>query len=142
MTVDSVLTNLARSEKYVSLTTFRRDGRGVATPVWLVDLGDGRVGFTTEAESGKVKRVRNNSKVTVQACDMRGRLSEGSTLLHATAEIVAGAQHDEVWRAITKKHGFFARFIAARDEAKAFVRKLRKQPRLPEDVAMILRPVD
>ena len=52
-------------EKYVVLTTFRRNGDAVATPVWIVGLPDGTAGFTTEIDSGKVKRIRNNASVTL-----------------------------------------------------------------------------
>ena len=45
------------SEQYVSITTSRRDGRTVSSPVWIAPLADGRVGFTTGSASGKVKRI-------------------------------------------------------------------------------------
>ncbi|NNC79410.1 MAG: PPOX class F420-dependent oxidoreductase, partial [Acidimicrobiales bacterium] len=43
-------------EKYLSLTTFRKNGEPKATPVWIVDLGNGTAGFTTASSSWKVKR--------------------------------------------------------------------------------------
>ena len=64
-------------EKYVLLTTFRRNGDGVATPVWIVALPDGTAGFTTEIDSGKVKRIVNNPSVTLQACSIRGSVRPG-----------------------------------------------------------------
>ncbi|MEV1331844.1 PPOX class F420-dependent oxidoreductase [Micromonospora costi] len=60
------------AEKYLLLTTFRRDGRAVPTPVWAVRDGDG-LAVWTAADSGKVKRIRNNGEVTVAPCDVRGR---------------------------------------------------------------------
>ena len=66
------LSTLAAS-KYLSLTTFRRDGSAVATPVWLVRDGDALL-VTTQASSGKVKRIRNNPAVLLAPCDARGRL--------------------------------------------------------------------
>lgn len=71
--------------KYLSLTTFRRDGTPVATPVWLVRDGD-RLLVTTEASSGKAKRLRNNSSVLVAPCDMRGRLTGEQVSAHATLQ--------------------------------------------------------
>ena len=54
-------------EKYILLTTFRRDGTPVATPVWAVPLDDGKIGFWTSSGSGKAKRLAHTERVTVQA---------------------------------------------------------------------------
>jgi PPOX class probable F420-dependent enzyme len=53
-------------EKCVLLTTFKRDGTGVSTPVWWVDMGDGTFGFWTSSASGKAKRLAHTSRVTVR----------------------------------------------------------------------------
>ena len=92
-------------EKYVSLTTYRRTGDAVSSPVWIAPLEAGSAGFTTGLESGKVKRIRNNPAVTVQACDMRGRLGAGTTPLAARATIVVGAEQVAVAAAIKAKYG-------------------------------------
>ena len=62
------------SEKYALLTTFRKDGRAVPTPLWVLPSGAG-VAFWTVSDSGKCKRIRNSGRVTVAACDMRGNVS-------------------------------------------------------------------
>ncbi|WP_103890884.1 PPOX class F420-dependent oxidoreductase [Actinacidiphila yanglinensis] len=62
------------SGKYLLVTTFRRDGREVATPVWVVRDGDA-LGIWTATGSGKVKRIRNRADVLVGECDIRGNLS-------------------------------------------------------------------
>jgi uncharacterized protein len=59
--------------KYVSLTTFKRDGAAVATPVWFV-ADNGRLLVLTDAESFKVKRIRRNPAVSVARCSASGRL--------------------------------------------------------------------
>jgi len=59
--------------KYLSVTSYRRDGTPVATPVWFVRDGD-RILVETDAESGKVKRMRGNPAVSVAACTASGRL--------------------------------------------------------------------
>ena len=61
------------SEPYLSLTTFRRNGTAVPTPVWAAPK-DGRLLVWTGAESGKVKRVRHTPAVTVAPCDRGGSL--------------------------------------------------------------------
>lgn len=63
----------ARTEKYVSLKTFRKDGREVATPVWIAVEAD-RSFIYTNGTSGKVKRIRNNGEVKLAPCDIRGKV--------------------------------------------------------------------
>ena len=58
---------------YLSLTTFRRDGRPVATAVWFAVDGD-RILVWSSALAGKVKRIRNNPRVIVAVCDYKGTL--------------------------------------------------------------------
>lgn len=66
----SALERLAASP-YLSLTTFRRDGRAVSTPVWLARDGD-RLVVVTEAQSGKAKRLRHTRRVELAPCTARG----------------------------------------------------------------------
>ena len=66
----SAVENLAQKQ-FVLLTTFRRDGRAVPTPVWIVPLDDG-LGIWTPGSSGKVKRIRRSGAVTLAPCDRRG----------------------------------------------------------------------
>lgn len=57
--------------KYLSLTTYRRDGTPVSTPVWFVEE-DGRLFVTTAADSYKAKRLRRNPAAMVAPCTARG----------------------------------------------------------------------
>ena len=59
--------------RYLSVTTFKRDGTGVATPVWFVSDG-GRLFALTDLHSGKVRRIRHNPHVLVAACRPDGKL--------------------------------------------------------------------
>ena len=59
--------------KYISLTSFKRDGTGVATPVWFVQE-NGRLFVKTDRDSYKVKRISGNASVTVAECTASGRL--------------------------------------------------------------------
>jgi PPOX class probable F420-dependent enzyme len=92
-------------EKYVTITTLRRSGESVTSPVWIAPLADGRAGFTTGGTSGKVKRLRNNSTVTLQACSMRGVAKPGSPIVAATAVVVEGTEMATVHAAIKRKYG-------------------------------------
>ncbi len=96
-------------EKYVLLTTFRRDGRPVATPVWWASLGDGSFGFYTSSASGKAKRLGHTARVTVQPCNARGVVKPGSSAVDASARVVSGAEADAVMRKIVAKYGFQTR---------------------------------
>src|SRR3954464_1267787 len=58
--------------KYLLLTTFRKDGRAVPTPVWVVRDGERLVAWSA-MDSGKVKRIRRDGAVEVGPCDVRGR---------------------------------------------------------------------
>src|SRR4029450_5257476 len=57
--------------QYVLMTTYRRDGTAVPTPVWVVRDGDA-LAIWTPTKSGKVKRIRRNPTVLVATCDFRG----------------------------------------------------------------------
>ena len=59
--------------KYISLETFRRDGQGVRTPVWTV-AKDGKLLVWTQGDSWKVRRARNDPRVRVAKCNMRGEI--------------------------------------------------------------------
>ena len=87
MTLSPALAALADAS-FVSLTTFRKTGVGVSTPVWIARDGDELV-VTTPRRSGKVKRLRNDPRVTLVPCDRRGRVADGATALEAEARIVS-----------------------------------------------------
>jgi PPOX class probable F420-dependent enzyme len=61
-------------QKYISLTTFRKNGAGVATPVW-VGNDDDKLYVMTSSKTGKFKRIRNNPQVRVAPCTIRGRVT-------------------------------------------------------------------
>lgn len=93
-------------EKYMALTTYRKNGEAVTTPVWVNAVSDGRIGFWTSMGSGKTKRMKNNAQVTVQASDGRGRAKKGSEPLTGTAEMIqSGPLFDEVQTKGKKKYG-------------------------------------
>ncbi|MBG6053922.1 PPOX class probable F420-dependent enzyme [Salinibacterium sp. CAN_S4] len=85
MTSSSELLALGE-EHFVSLTTFRRSGVAVSTPVWIARDGDSLV-VTTPASSGKVKRLRNSSRVQLQPCGRMGKVVEGTHPIEASARI-------------------------------------------------------
>lgn len=74
-------------ESFVSLTTFRRSGEPVSTPVWIARDGDALI-VTTPEESGKVKRLHNNESVELRPCSRRGKVDARVDPVAAVAEIV------------------------------------------------------
>ena len=91
-------------ERYVSLATFRRDGTEVRTPVWIAS-SDGAPLVYTNRDSWKVKRIRNNPKVRLAACSMRGDVH--GPWMDATARIVEDeAGRDRGIGAFLKKYGW------------------------------------
>jgi uncharacterized protein len=88
-------------QKYISLTTFRKNGAGVATPVWFGEE-DGKLYVMTRSDMGKSKRIRNNPQVRVAPCTIRGRVTVPE--LAATARILPAEEHARARRAINRKY--------------------------------------
>jgi PPOX class probable F420-dependent enzyme len=112
-------------EKYILLTTFKRDGTPVATPVWSVPLDGDRLGFWTSSGSGKAKRLGHTQRVTVQPCDARGRPKKGSEVVEATAELVTGADLDVIREKVVAKYGFMTKVTKVLGDIGAFVKRRR-----------------
>ena len=94
------------AEKYILLTTFRRDGRAVATPLWVVRDGE-RLACWTVANSGKIKRIRNSGRVTVAPCDFRGKPLGDA--VEARARLGDQADTDRVRGLLGRKYGLVGR---------------------------------
>ena len=93
-------------EKYISFGTYRKSGDLVASPTWIVPLDDGGFGFWTSSASGKIKRLRNDARVTVQPCDSRGRVTAGSSPLSGSAKAVSsGPVLTEIQTKVKAKYG-------------------------------------
>jgi uncharacterized protein len=86
--------------KYILLTTFRRDGTPVPTPVWHVVV-DGVSYASTGENVGKVKRIRRNPDVTISACTLRGHPT-GPTFA-ARARILTGEEGRRATRLIRRR---------------------------------------
>ena len=99
------------AERYLSLTTFTRNGTPKSTPVWPVDAGDGRIGFVTSSLTWKVKRITTDSHVAVQPSDAQGRVREGTQAVSGTAEVKVGETFDAINRKVKAKYGYQLRLI-------------------------------
>ncbi len=86
---------------YVLLTTFRKNGSPVATPVWAVLDGD-KLYIWTVTDSGKVKRLRNNQAVTLQPCSVTGK--PRGQVVRGTARLLDDEGSQRVRRLIKRKY--------------------------------------
>jgi len=90
-----------RGQKYMSLETFKKNGGGVKTPVWFV-LHNNALYVYTEADSWKVKRIRNNPRVRVAVCNFRGAVK--GDWVDATASIVDGDERFAADELLNRKY--------------------------------------
>lgn len=119
MTFESVR-SLA-DEKYVSFVSYRRNGTPVATPVWIAAYGENELCFTTAGDAVKVKRVRADDRVTLQPCDVRGRLRPGSSPIEGRARVVVGPDFAPVEAAVKRKYGIQYRLVVWGGSLRALV---------------------
>ena len=90
-----------RGQKYMALETFKKNGQGVKTPVWFV-LHKNAFYVYTEADSWKVKRIRNNPRVRVAVCTVRGAIK--GPWLDATAALVEGDERLAADKLLDRKY--------------------------------------
>jgi len=93
-------------EKYINLETYRKNGRGVRTPVWFVESSsdDGSILYVrTSDDTGKYKRIRNNPSVQVAPCDMRGRVK--GKWVKGEARIASEEEKLKAFKMLEKKYG-------------------------------------
>lgn len=119
------LSKLLKDQKFCLLTTFRKNGEGVATPMWFA-LEDEAVYMTTRGQSWKVKRIRNNPDVTIGWCNGTG-LKHGK-LVEAKAQILgSGEEFEKAKKLLNKKYGLKKKLIDfglrfAKDKTEAIVK--------------------
>ena len=90
-------------EKYMSLTTFRKSGEAVITPVWFAE-SNGIIYVGTGANAGKIKRIRHTERVMLAACIMSGKVTgseiEGLARVVSEPEEISAAE-----AALARKYG-------------------------------------
>lgn len=108
---------------YISLATFRRDGREVRTPVWVAGA-DGRLYVFSEGDAGKVKRIRATQRVKWAPCNVRGVVEAGADWREGRGCIVSGSETAaKAYAALHAKYGwqmwladFFSRLTGRYDK--------------------------
>ena len=108
--------------KYISFTSYKHNGDAVSLPVWVAPF-EGGYAFTSDADAFKVKRVRNNTAVTVQVCSLRGKPAQGSVVFSGTAEVLEGEAAQRVRAVIRRKYRIVYLLAIAPSEWWAKLRK-------------------
>jgi len=90
-----------QGQSYISLTTFRKTGAGIATPVWFGE-DDGKLYVMTRGDMGKAKRIRNNPQVRVAPCTVRGKVTGPE--FAATARILPPEEEAHARQSINRKY--------------------------------------
>ena len=90
-----------QGQKYISLTTLRKTGVGVATPVWFGEES-GLLYVMTRSDMGKTKRIRNSPQVQVAPCTMRGTVTGAEVA--GTARILPAQEDARARQAINRKY--------------------------------------
>ena len=92
-----------RREQCIALTTFRKTGQAVTTPVWFA-ISLGTIYVETHADAGKLKRLRHTARVTLAPCTYSGKVtgsvSEGKAHILTESEESTAAS-----AALAKKYG-------------------------------------
>lgn len=104
--------------KYISFTSFRRDGTPVSTAVWVVPYQDGYA-FTTDPGSWKVKRILADPRATVQVCSVRGRPKKGAPVYRGRAEVLDASGVADVRQLIRSKYRIAYKLLIERSDRKA-----------------------
>ena len=103
-----------RGHKYALLTTFKKSGEAVPTPIWFGLDDQGRAYIRTGPEVAKVRRIRNDPHVRMTPCTFRGR-PKGPTV-EGTARVVAQDEKEHAEHALQSNYGLgrriYERFIA------------------------------
>jgi PPOX class probable F420-dependent enzyme len=89
------------NQKYISLATYRKSGVPVYTPIWFAE-DNGRLYFMTNSKLGKCKRIRNNPKVAIAPCTMRGKITGPE--FSGTARFLPAGENERARRLINAKY--------------------------------------
>lgn len=91
--------------RYLNLETFRKSGIGVRTPVWFAQAAQGAILYVaSEADAGKVKRIRNSAAVRIAPCSLRGKVR--GSWAQARARICGADEAREGQLLLRRKYGW------------------------------------
>jgi uncharacterized protein len=104
-----------KGRKYALIVTFKRNGGAVPTPVWFGLDDKGRLYFRTGPDVAKVRRIRNNPRVLVAPCTVRGKPLGRS--IEGTAHELPKEEHEHAEAAIQSNYGLGRRLYEGAADA-------------------------
>ena len=113
--------NELRKVTFIALETFRKNGQGVVTPVWVTGE-NGKLYVWTDLDSWKVKRIRNNPKVRICQSDARGKPK--NEWLEAQAQVLdSDEERENIQQLFKSKYGLQFRMfgVVGRNHSKTIV---------------------
>ncbi len=99
---------ILEGHQYMALTTTRRNGNAVTTPVWFTTK-DERIYLYTEANSGKIKRIRHTPQVTIAPCTSSGQILGKS--FAGQARLIEEQEYAPIQASFSAKYGFMIRIF-------------------------------
>jgi uncharacterized protein len=119
--------------RYLSVTSFKRDGTGVATPVWFVSDGS-RLFALTDLHSAKIRRIRRNPRVLVAPCRANGKL-RSKPLLARVQVLTATTDLERVQKLLIERYKLSYRVIML---IYRLGRRLRGRPSVADGAALAI----
>jgi uncharacterized protein len=112
-------------QKFVSLTTFKRNGDAVAAPMWIV--GDSEhLWAWTPADAWKVKRIRRDPRVALTPCGRTGKVPAGQPVVDGIAEVITDSREvARIESLVKRKYGLEFRLVTLIEAIAARGRKPR-----------------
>jgi PPOX class probable F420-dependent enzyme len=120
--------------RYLSVISFKRDGTGVATPVWFVSDGT-RLFALTDAHSAKVRRIRRDPRVLVAPCRANGKLLRSEPLAGRAEVLTATADLERVQKLLLDRYKLTYRVVMS---FYRLGRRLRGQPSVADGAVLAI----
>lgn len=100
--------SILEKHKYINLESYKKNGQAVQTPVWFM-ISDNTIFVQTAKTTGKIKRIKNNSKIRIMPCGIRGE-SKGEWV-EGIATLADDTKIQEIIKLRVKKYGFKAKML-------------------------------
>jgi uncharacterized protein len=107
--------DVLRGHKYALVITFKRDRSAVPTPIWFGLDDEGRLYFRTGAGVAKVRRIRNNPRVLVAPCTLRGK--PRGPVIEGTARVLGKDEWQRAEAALRSNYGLGRRLYESAADA-------------------------
>ena len=109
MIIMSIDYNQFNNSKYINLETYRKNGIAVKTPVWFM-MKDKTFFVVTRLNTGKIKRLRNNTSVRITPCDFRGNVN--GKWENGIAEFTTPSEFPKILKLRDEKYGILSKIVS------------------------------